>query len=79
MSAQQSATPKCKHCHSEHLGHFTGEVAIYLTGLASLNQSIVWVFPDLLVCLNCGYTEFIVPERELQALETGTPDEGAAA
>ena len=80
MSACQSAgTPKCEQCHSERLGNFSGEVAIHFTGLAGSNKPIVWVFPYLLVCLDCGFTEFIVPERELQVLKTGTPDEGAAA
>ena len=80
MSAHQSAgTRKCKQCHSERLGNFSGELAIHFTGLAGLNKPIVWVFPKLLVCLNCGLTEFIVPERELQVLETGTPHEGAVA
>ena len=54
-------------------------MAIHFTGLAGLNKPIVWVFPKLLVCLNCGFTEFTVPERELQVLESETPEEGAAA
>jgi len=80
MSAHQSAgTPTCKQCHSERLGNFSGELAIHFTGLAGLNKPIVWIFPNLLVCFNCGRTEFIVPERALQVLETGTPDENAVA
>jgi hypothetical protein len=68
---------KCKQCHSERLGNFSGELAIHFTGLAGLNRPIVWVFPNLLACLDCGLTEFIVPERELQVLKHGTPIEGA--
>jgi hypothetical protein len=29
------------------------------------------------VCLNCGLTQFVVPERELKVLATGTSVEGA--
>jgi hypothetical protein len=80
MFGQNSGTtPTCKQCHSERLGNFGGELAIHFTGLAGLNKPIVWVFPKLLVCLNCGFTEFNVPERELQVLETGTAVEGTAA
>lgn len=79
MSAHQSSgTSDCKHCHSERLGGYWGELAIHFTGFAGLNKPIVWVFPQLLVCLHCGFTEFVVPERELQVLEHGTPVEGTA-
>ena len=32
---------------------------------------IVWVFPKVLVCLDCGFAEFQVPEEEVQALGRG--------
>jgi hypothetical protein len=68
---------QCSRCSSEYRSDFGGELAIHFTGLAGLNKPIVWVFPQLLVCLHCGFTEFVVPARELQVLETGTPVEGA--
>ena len=37
----------------------------------------MWVFQETVVCLHCGFTEFTVPKRELQVLETGSPVEGA--
>jgi hypothetical protein len=37
-------------------------------GLKGLDKPIGWVFPKLLVCLNCGFTEFVVPEAELRQL-----------
>ena len=68
---------RCRRCSSERR-EFTAETAIHFKGLAGLNKPIVWVFPKLLVCLDCGSTEFIVPETELQVLRSGTPVEGAA-
>lgn len=58
----------CKKCSSENQSTFNGEVAIHFTGLNGLDKPIVLVFPKLAVCLECGFTEFVVPERELRVL-----------
>lgn len=67
----------CKGCHSDKQRVFNGETAIHFPGLDGLDKPIVWVFPKLVVCLHCGFTEFAVPERELQVLTQGSPVEGA--
>ena len=67
----------CKGCHSDKQRVFNGEIAIHFRGLGGLDKPIVWVFPKLGVCLDCGFTEFTVPERELQVLSQGSPVEGA--
>jgi len=67
----------CKGCHSEKESVFNGEIAIHFPGLEGLDKPIVWVFPKIVVCLHCGFTEFAVPERELQVLRQGSPVEGA--
>ena len=69
---------KCQKCSSEIPSTFNGEVAIHFPGLKGLDKSIVWVFPKLLVCLNCGFTEFAISETELRVLRDGT-DRSAAA
>jgi hypothetical protein len=51
---------------------FNSEPAIHFPGLAGLKKPIVWTFPALVVCLNCGCTEFTVPDRELQVLVEGS-------
>jgi hypothetical protein len=61
----------CKSCESEHQSTFNGEVAIHSPGLKGLNEPIVWVFPKLVVCLDCGLTEFAIPEAELRQLREG--------
>ena len=35
------------------------------------------MYPKLLVCLDCGVTEFALPERELGVIVKGTSVEGA--
>ena len=67
----------CCSCHSINQNSFTAEVAIHFPGLKGLGKPIVWVFPKLLVCLDCGYSEFMLSERELKVLQTGLPVEGA--
>jgi hypothetical protein len=67
----------CKRCASNHQNAFNGEIAIHFPGLKGLDKPIVWVFPKLAVCLDCGFTQFTVPERELSVLVHGAPVEGA--
>lgn len=47
---------------------FHAEVAIHSPGLEGLNRPIVWVFPELFLCLTCGKKEFIVPDNDLRTL-----------
>jgi len=58
----------CQACGSERLRTFDGEMALHFPGLEGLDEPIVWVFPKVLVCLNCGAAQFVVPEAELSVL-----------
>ena len=59
----------CKACGSGNQGKFNAEIAIHHPGPNGRGKPLVWVFPELFVCLNCGNTEFVVPESQLRALE----------
>jgi hypothetical protein len=61
----------CKSCQSENQRTFNGEIAIHFPGLKGLDKPIVWVYPKLLACLNCGFTEFEIPEAEFRQLMEG--------
>jgi hypothetical protein len=63
----------CKSCQSQNQSNFGAEIAIHFPGLKGLDKSIVWVFPNPLVCLDCGFAEFTVPHGELRMLVQGTP------
>lgn len=55
---------------------------IHFPGMKGLDKPTVWAFPKLLVCLDCGFTEFQVEESELRLLAegiAGIKDEGAVA
>jgi hypothetical protein len=66
-------TVSCKSCQSQHQRNFGAEIAIHFPGLKGLEKPLVWLFPKPLVCLDCGFTEFTVPEEELRVLAQGTP------
>jgi hypothetical protein len=67
----------CKRCAFDNQDTFKGEIAIHFPGLKGLDKPTVWVFPKLAVCLECGFTAFTVPERELRVLVKGEAVEGA--
>jgi len=71
LSPMMGRTVTCKSCGSDKQGTFPAEIAIHFPGLEGLDQATLFVFPRLLVCLNCGNTEFVVPEQELRELAKG--------
>jgi hypothetical protein len=72
-----SINSKCELCGSGRLNRFTSEIGLHFPGLKGLDKPIVWVFPEILVCLECGVAEFAVPEKELEVLRDQAPAEGA--
>jgi hypothetical protein len=58
----------CVRCGSTYLERFEGEVSIHLAGLEDLDKSPTWLFPKMVVCLNCGAAHFVVPRPELRVL-----------
>jgi hypothetical protein len=46
-------------------------MAIHFPGLKGIDKPVVWVFPEIVVCLVCGTAEFAVPEAELLLLAKG--------
>jgi hypothetical protein len=55
---------------------FSGEICVHFPGLKNIDKPVVWLFPELVVCLDCGTAEFAVPEAELRFL---AKDDAAAA
>ena len=67
-SARTARIPTCTSCGSVHQRDFSGEIAIHFPGLKNIDKPTVFVFPKLLICLNCGSAVFAVPETELSVL-----------
>jgi hypothetical protein len=78
MTEPRNNTPRtnasllCRHCNSDQTTHLAAEVNIHLAGLAGLSKPAVLVFPRLIICLQCGFVEFKLEEREMMLLWANT-------
>jgi hypothetical protein len=62
----------CKSCGSVNQKKFSAEMGIHFPGLKDIDKPVAWVFSDdVVVCLDCGTTEFAVPKEELRQLAKG--------
>jgi len=66
----------CKSCQSANTRTFGGEIGMHFPGLKGLEMPIVWVFPQIEVCLECSFAGFQIPERELRVLGQDVPTNG---
>ena len=66
----------CKSCGSVNQRKFIGEIGIHLPGPKNIDKPVLWVFPEVVVCLDCGAAEFAVPEAELRQLAKGDAPTG---
>lgn len=61
----------CKQCTSDHQSTFSTEMNIHFPGREGRDKPTVWVFPKIVLCLDCGFAELVVPKNELHALVEG--------
>ena len=61
----------CKACKSENLQKFEGELTASLPDPKAVSIPPVYVCQSVLICLDCGFAELIVPTSELHALKRG--------
>jgi len=65
---------RCPSCASDRQAEFTAEVNIHTRGLQNLDKPGVLVFPEVVVCLDCGFSRFTTPETELARVVTAPND-----
>ena len=58
----------CSSCLSRNQAEFPAEINIHFPGSENLTKPTVWVFPKVLVCLDCGASGFTTPKNELARL-----------
>jgi hypothetical protein len=55
----------CTRCLSLHQTALNSEINLHFRGLPNLGEPGLFVFPQVLVCLDCGLSEFVIEKREL--------------
>jgi hypothetical protein len=68
----------CTACTSANQVEFPTEMAIHFPSRKNPGKPDVFVFPKVLLCLDCGFSQFTVPKMELRALRQGTARSTAA-
>ena len=63
----------CLLCASGNQAEFGSEILIHFSGFENRDKPPVWVFPKLIVCLDCGSSRFMTPESELALLAGRVP------
>ena len=61
----------CASCQSGNLRDFLAEMNIHFSGIKGINVPSVWLFPTILVCMDCGMAQFTIPEAERGKLQKG--------
>jgi hypothetical protein len=69
----------CLLCGSTHEKEFAAEMVIHLGGLTNIDNPGVWVFPELVTCLDCGVVRFNVSKTELALLDATPPSQRVRA
>jgi len=59
----------CRLCHSTNQSRFPAEIVVHFPGTKDLQRPQTWMFPSLLVCSHCGFTEFVIGKEELEQLK----------
>jgi hypothetical protein len=58
----------CPSCRSAKQAEFMAEMLVHSPGLKNIDKPGVWVYPKLLVCLDCGCLQSTVPAPQLASL-----------
>jgi hypothetical protein len=69
----------CPSCGSGNDVEFAVEMIIHFRSLENLDKPDVWVFSKIRVCLDCGFSNFVVRETELALLAGDTAPKRASA
>jgi hypothetical protein len=65
----------CPVCAMGNELEFPTEAILHPSGFNNVGNPGVLVFPKLLVCLNCGFSLFFIPNAELAILAAIPPSE----
>jgi hypothetical protein len=69
LAAMFGGAVACKDCASERQLIFSGELTLAFPGIERVNLAPVYICADSFVCLDCGYTELVIPATKLEQLK----------
>jgi hypothetical protein len=58
----------CRSCASRNLRGFSAEIGIDFPGIENIDEPPVFVFPQLVVCLDYGFAQFTLPKADRHQL-----------
>lgn len=61
----------CRSCGSKNQTQFASEMSVHHLGLENVDKPVVLIFPNLVVCMDCGFTELSLAQEELRELGKG--------
>jgi hypothetical protein len=64
----------CPACRSDNQMDFSAEMIIHHDGLKNLDKSGALLFPKLLVCVDCGFSQLTIPKPALALLASDSPN-----
>jgi len=67
----------CKACNSENLQRLDGELTASLPTLKGLKVSPLYVSQSILVCLECGFAELVIPTSQLLSFKNAKAASGS--
>lgn len=67
----------CKVCGCENLQRLDGELTVSLPSLKALKAPPIYVCQSVVVCLECGFSELVIPATELQSLKKAKAASGS--
>ena len=70
-------TMACRACNSENLQRMDGELTASLPTLKGLKVSSLYVCQSVLVCLDCGFAELVIPTSELLSFKNAKAASGS--
>lgn len=70
---------KCSSCASSNVVTLIAETCFHFQGLSGLKADPILVYPESVVCLDCGFTESNLSEKELEQVRKGAGRANAAS
>jgi hypothetical protein len=67
----------CKVCASENIQELAGELSASFVEIKGLRTSPIYVCQNVLVCLECGFTELVIPRPQLEQIKKGNAASGS--